>query len=161
MIMMRWDGHNLVPISKRWQEDADKKLVVGQLYPVTVEMQRSSKEHKFYFAAIKDAWANLREDIAATMPSPEHLRKWALIQAGYCTMTKLAFKTNAEAIAACAFIATLDTYAECGVNGNVAVIRRATSQSVKAMGKKEFQVSKGKVLDVISQLIGAEVKEAA
>lgn len=122
---------------------------------------RSPESHRHYFAAIKDAWANLREDIAATMPSAEHLRKWALIQAGYCTMTKLAFKTNAEAIAACAFIATLDTYAECGVNGNVAVIRRATSQSVKAMGKKEFQVSKGKVLDEISLLIGAPVREAA
>lgn len=122
---------------------------------------RSPETHRHYFACIADAWTNLREDVAETLPSPEHLRKWALIQAGYCTMTRMAFKTNAEAIAACAFIATLDTYAECGVSGNVAVIRRATSQSVKAMGKKEFQISKDKVLGVISQLIGAEVKEAA
>jgi hypothetical protein len=122
---------------------------------------RSAETHRHYFACIADAWANLREDVAATMPSPEHLRKGAMIQAGYCTMTKLAFKTNAEAIAACAFISALDTYAECGVNGTVAVIRRATSQSMKAMGKEEFQKSKEAVLGVISQLIGAEVKEAA
>lgn len=141
--------------------ECDKLLVIGEVTNWEQVHERSAKSHAHYFAVLADAWANLREDIAATMPSPEHLRKWALIQAGYCTMTKLAFKTNAEAIAACAFIATLDTYAECGVNGNVAVIRRATSQSVKAMGKKEFQISKGKVLDVISQLIGAEVREAA
>ena len=138
-----------------------KDIEVGTVAGWARQEHRSAESHRFYFAAIADAWANLREDVAATLPSAEHLRKWALIQSGYCAMTKLAFKTNAEAIAACAFISALDTYAECGVNGTVAVIRRATSQSMKAMGKEEFQKSKEAVLAVISQLIGAEVCEAA
>jgi hypothetical protein len=156
VIPLKYEGDNMFR-ALRPVKDMEPGTIAGWAR----QEHRSAETHKHYFSAIADAWANLREDVAATMPNPEALRKWALIQAGYCTMTKLAFKTNAEAIAACAFVSSLDTYAECGVNGTVAVISRATSQSMKSMGKDEFQKSKEAVLAVIGQLIGAELKEVA
>ena len=64
---------------------------------------------------------------------------------------------TATAIAAAALMQAMDTYAICQVEGRTVTVWRATSQSVRAMGAKEFAESKNKVLDFISQLIGADV----
>ena len=87
--------------------------IYGQGEIITVEevQERSAKSHAHYFAVITEAWRSLPEAIADDFPSAEHLRKRALIDAGYCTETRMAFKTNAEAIAAAAFVGTLDGYA--------------------------------------------------
>jgi hypothetical protein len=124
----------------------------------TVEV-RSGKSHRHYFAAVHQAWLNLPEHLVDEFPSSEHLRKYALIKSGFCTMTKLACKTNADAINVCSLMSKMDTYAICEVTGGVVTVRQAYSQSIPAMGRKLFQESKEEVFRVLSEMIGAPVTE--
>jgi len=124
----------------------------------TVEV-RSGKSHRHYFAAVHQAWLNLPEHLVDEFPSSEHLRKYALIKSGFCTMTKLACKTNADAINVCTLMSKMDTYAICEVTGGVVTVRQAYSQSIPAMGRKKFQESKDAVFRVLSELIGSTVTE--
>lgn len=138
---------------------ADKALVIGEVHRWEIVSDRSADSHRHYFAVLNEAWQNLPEALAMDFPSPEHLRKWALIQSGYCTMTKLAFRTNADAVKAAAVMQALDDYAEIGIHENAVVMRRATSQNMRAMNRTVFQESKDKVLQAISHLVGADVTE--
>lgn len=140
----------------------DKELVIGEMLTLEVVHQRSSETHRHLFACIKNAWDNLPEALAAEYPSPEHLRKWALIEIGHCTMTRMVFANNAEAMKAATLLCDIDGYAEIGVNGNAVVMRRAKSIAYRAVSRKDFKEIKDKVLTTLSQLIGADVaKEAA
>ena len=120
---------------------------------------RSAKSHRHFFAAVHQAWLNLPEHLVDEFPSSEHLRKYALIKSGFCTMTYLAFKTNADAINACALMSKMDSYSIIEVSGGVVTVRQAASQSIPAMGRKLFQESKTEVFRVLSELIGAPVSE--
>ena len=120
---------------------------------------RSPESHKHYFACIADAWGNLPEALADEHPSPEHLRHFALIKAGYCTETKVVCATNGDALALASYASKSDTFALVNIVGRVVTIWRAESQSVKAMGGKKFQESKEAVLRVISEMIGADAAQ--
>lgn len=121
--------------------------------------QRSHQTHNHYFAAIHDAWENLPEAISGEFPSPQHLRAYALIRTGHCTVNKMVCRTNRDAIEASAFIGKLDDFAVCDVAENVVTVYRAHSQSYKAMGRDLFRKSKEDVLGFLSQLIGADVAQ--
>ena len=120
---------------------------------------RSSESHRHYFACIADAWGNLPEALADEHPSPEHLRHFALIKAGYCTETRVVCATNGDALQLAAYVSKSDTFALVNVMGRVVTIWRAESQSVPAMGGKKFQESNTAVLDVISAMIGADAAQ--
>lgn len=142
---------------------ADKALVIGEVSRWEIASERSPESHRHLFAVIAEAHDNLPERLAEEFPSPEALRKWALIEAGHCTVTALAFANNQEAIRAAALMRELDAYAQIGVNDKAVVVRRAKSIAYMAVRKKkEFQALKDKVFAVLSQLVGADVaKEAA
>lgn len=118
---------------------------------------RTQKTHSHYFALIHDAWESLPEAISGEFPSPEHLRKYALIKAGFCTTHKMICAHNKAAIEASALVMDLDEFAICEVQQNIVSIYRAQSQSYKAMGRDVFQRSKERVLEVLSEMVGAEV----
>ena len=120
---------------------------------------RSSESHRHYFACIADAWGNLPEAMADEHPSPEHLRHFALIKAGYCTETKIVCATNGDALHLATYASKADTFALVNVMGRVVTIWRAESQSIPAMGGKKFQASKEAVLNVISAMIGADAAQ--
>ena len=160
MYPLRYLGEGGFQAPGAFAKKLDAALVVGEVLRWEQVPERSLKSHKFYFATIADAWANLPESLVDEFPSPEHLRKYALIKSGYCTTIKLVLPTNAEAVAACAFIQASDEFVICEPIGRVATISRASSQSMRAMGKKQFEESKSRVLDVISGLIGADATQA-
>ena len=120
---------------------------------------RSSESHRHYFACIADAWGNLPEALADEHPSPEHLRHFALIKAGYCTERKVVCATNSEALILASYSAEADKFALVNIMGRVVTIWRAESQSIPAMGGKKFQESKEAVLRVISAMIGADAAQ--
>jgi hypothetical protein len=137
----------------------DKALVIGEVLQWEQINSRSVESHKHYFAVIADAWANLPELWATALSSPEHLRKHCLIMAGYCTTIQIVCATNSDAVKACAQFKAMDTYCVCSINDRVATVSTAISQSVKAMGGKVFQQSKERVLQIISEIIGADATE--
>lgn len=148
----------MIPLP-RFGRLADRQYVIGETYRLDVSEERSRETHGHYFACVGEAWANMPEIHAGRWATPEHLRKWALIRAGFRTETQFIAKSKAEAIRLGFALKTLDDYAVVDVNGCVVTHAVAKSQSLKAMNSREFQESKSAVLDVISGLIGVDAAD--
>jgi len=164
-----WNGEAM-EVRKGFQRQADQQFVIGESYRLAPVEDRSEASHRHEFAWLREAWASLPFDLAMAHPTPEHLRKWALIQSGFCTITDYAcqFKTEARRLAASLRQQT-DEYALVIVDEENRAVRvvKPESQSRKAMGNARFKASKEAILDVVSGLIGvapavlAEQREAA
>src|SRR6185503_10225916 len=138
---------------------ADRQFVVGETYPMEVHEDRSRQSHQHYFAAIEDCWQNLPEAVAEEFPTSEHLRKYALIKAGYCERRSIVCPSPAEAERVAAFVKPIDEFALVEITGPVVTVYTAKSQSLRAMGKADFQKSKQAVLDILSAMVGVEASE--
>jgi hypothetical protein len=149
----RWNGEAM-EVVRGFQKRADAAFVVGEVYRLEPVEDRSAASHRHYFAAVNEAWANLPEDQASRFPTPEHLRKWALIQAGYFDRREITCASKAEALRVAAFVTPMDPYAVVAVSGAAVAVLTARSQSVRAMGKAEFQRSKDAVLAVLADMLG-------
>lgn len=152
-IPFTWDGEAMVPL-KRFHNLCDQQYTVGEVYRLGVLEARSQTSHSHYFAALNEAWKNLPEDIAERYPTPEHLRKWALIKAGYADERSIVCANKAEAQRVASFVKPMDDFAIVVVSEATIKVYTAQSQSVKAMSKGIFQKSKQEVLDIVSGLIG-------
>jgi len=152
-IAFTWDGDSMVPRHPRL---ADRHFVVGETYTLEPREDRSSASHRHYFAAIKEAHDSLPEEAADRLPSPEHLRKFCLIKAGYRDERSIVCSSKAEAQRLAAWVRPMDEFAIVAVQGATVIQWTAKSQSVRAMGKAEFEASKDAVLNVIASLIGTD-----
>lgn len=149
----RWDGKAMIP---RYPRHADRLYTVGQDYALLEHVETSSKSLRHEFAWLKDAWMNLPENLADQFPSPEHLRKRALIDAGFYTEQVIDAGTNAAALRVAAYAKHKDAFAYVVVRGPLVVERTAKSQSRRSMDRTEFQASKTALLETISAMIGVE-----
>jgi hypothetical protein len=154
-----WDGEAFVPRG-RFAAVADRHYVVGEVYPMIVQEDRSSVSHRHYFACINEVFKNLPDEMAVQFATAEHLRKWALVSTGWYEERRLVLSTSAEARKVAAFLRT-DDYAVISVAGCVVIERKAKSQSMRAMPKGGFQKSKTDVLDFLSNLIGVTTETLA
>lgn len=154
----RYDGDNFVPLRPK---TANKHFVVGEVYPFIVHEDRSAASHKQYFASLHEAWTQLPEWIGDLYPTPEHLRKRALIEAGYYDEEIIDCGSNKVAPSVSAAIRKRDDFALIQVRDHLVIIHTAKSQSMRAMGKKDFQASKAKVLEIVWGLCGHDAREAA
>jgi hypothetical protein len=157
-MIMQWDGEALKP-TRRFQKIADQRLVIGEVYRVDPEEERSIASHNHYFAAITEAWRNLPEDTGERYPTSEHLRKWALIKSGYRDERSIVCATKAEAMRVAAFVRPLDEYAVVIVSETVVLVYTAKSQSSRAMGREAFQVSKDAVINLLASLLNTTPKQ--
>lgn len=148
-----WDAGRSVMVPVR-RTVADKTYVDGEDYRLGVIEERSQNSHSHFFAALHDAWMNLPEDQAERWPTSEHLRKWALIKAGFADERSIVCASAAEAQRVAAFVKPMDGYALVTVFEACVRVYTAKSQSRKAMGAKDFQASKTAVLEIISAMIG-------
>ena len=153
-----WDGEAM-RIRPGFQRRADEAFCVGESYTLDVVEDRSAASHRHYFAAVHEAWANLPDDLAERYPTSEHLRKAALIRAGYRDERSFIASSRAEAIRMAAFLKPIDDFALVALNGTAVVVFTAKSQSMRAMGKKVFQDSKEAVLDALAELIGVKADD--
>lgn len=155
-IVYEWTGSAMTPVA-RFREVCQQYFEQGGRYRlVEMEESPSSRSRGQYFAALRDAWNNLPEDIAGDFRNVEHLRKWALIKCGYCHERNIVCADRDEALrVATEFTGDYDLVL---TQGNCVKIFEAASQSARAMGKKEFQASKQAVLDLVSSLIGVQTE---
>lgn len=150
--------HVMVPLA-RYAKVARRQFVLGEEYPLVVLETRSRASHSQYFAALADAFDNLPETIAARWPTAEHLRKWALIETGWCDEREVEFGSPLYAKRAALLLhQEFDEHARIYQpnNGTKLIIRRAKSQSAAAMAKAEFEASKRAVLELVEDMIGLE-----
>lgn len=159
MIRARVHGNAFVPIGPR-----PFVLTEGEIVYLTVDRERSEASHRHEFAWLRNAWENLPESLAGEpyASSPEHLRKYALIQCGYRDVREVVLSDDDDASRVLAFVRPLvDRYALIVTSGPVVRIYTARSQSRKAMGAKEFQESKTRIMDYIAGLLGVTAEELA
>lgn len=150
-----WDGEVMRPLRRR---RADAFYTVGERYILAPVSQRSDATHRHEFAWLREAWMSLPEHLAELphCASPEHLRKWALIRAGYSDSHTIVCSSKAEALRVAAFIRPIDEFAVVVTQGSTVTRYTAKSQSRRAMGAKDFQESKTKIMDVIARMLGVE-----
>ena len=155
----QWDGEIFTPVSDYWREQADRELVVGEVYMLTNKIPRSEKSHNHYFGCVAEAWEQLPEQFAADFPSPDHLRYRALIDLGYFNERILVASNATEAERIMKFMKSDVPNVVLSINHNVVIERTAKSQNLKEMDKKEFEQSKAEVLSYCSQLIGISIED--
>jgi hypothetical protein len=157
-VLAQWDGESFLT-AKRHRALCDKQFAVGEWYTVVTQEERSAVSHKHYFAALHEAWTNLPEEIASRFVDEDHLRKHALIRSGFYHERAHACATAEEAERFRAFLEPIDDYAIVTVDGTTVHHYTAKSQSVAAMGKADFQLSKQAVLDWVAGLIDVTTGE--
>jgi hypothetical protein len=138
----------------RFQEAFRENFVTDATYWLNVEPERSEKTHNHEFGWLSEAWKTLPDHLADQMPTSEHLRKRALIDAGYYTEQIIDVGSNAAALRVAAYARGEDQFAYVVVRGPIVAVRKAKSQSRRAMGAADFQASKTAILDLISSWIG-------
>lgn len=152
-----WTGDSFAPLP-RFARACDKEFVVHERYQMEAIEERSAVSHRHYFAALHDAWLNLPEGEAEQFPTSEHLRKWALIKSGFADERSVVCGSKAEARRVGSFVRGVDGYAIIIVHDATVKLYTAQSQSLKAMGKVQFQRSKQAVLDLVAGMIGTDTK---
>ena len=159
LIECAFDGRAFIPTTASHARRARDAFGEGEVVVMSVDAERSLRSHNHQFAQIEDYWRNL-PDRLAEMPfakSADTLRKHALIVTGYadCETIDAGSKAAAERVAA--YLSRLATQAHgyCIVKVSGPGVRCFTphSQSVRAMGSKEFQESKTKVMEWIEDLL--------
>lgn len=153
-----WDGEAM-RIRPSFQRQADDLFCIGETYTLAPVEDRSAASHRHYFAAINEVWQNVPEHLAGEFPTAEHLRKKALIRAGYRDERTFVCSSKAEAVRLAAFLRPVDDYAIVSVSGSTVVQWTAKSQSMRAMGKADFQKSKDDVLEALADMIGVRTEE--
>lgn len=155
-LVYEWTGAVMAPLNRR---AAERQYEIGEQYTLDVREDRSAAAHNHEFAWLHEAWLNLPESLADTYASPEHLRKRALIAAGYYDEEIVDVGSKAGALRVAASFRRVDDFAAVVTRGTVVVIRRAKSQSRRAMDRKTFNVSKAAIMDVIAGMLGVERSE--
>ncbi len=149
----RWTGEAFEPLPA-FRKAADREYVVGAVYRLEEVQERSMKSHGHEFAFLGEAWRNLPEALADQFPSPEHLRKAALVETGWYDETVVDVGSKAGALRVAAYARSKSEFAAVVTRGPIVVIREAKSQSRRAMTPADFQKSKSDVLDWVARLIG-------
>ena len=148
-----WTGEAWT-IQPRFAKLADKHFVIGETRMMVPHEDRSMASHGHYFASVNEAWQNLNEADTERFPTPNHLRAYALIHAGYRDESSIVCASHAEALRVAAWARPANDLDIVVVVGNVVRRWRAQSQSFRAMGKERFQASKTAVLDFLADMIG-------
>lgn len=159
-MVFTWNGEAM-EVLPRFAREADKRFVIGERYALDEIQERSAKSHAHFFASVHEAWANMPETIAAQWATPEHLRKFCLVKAGYHDHRSIVARSRAEAQRLAAFIRPMDDFAIVTVNECVVDVYTAKSQSHRAMGKQEFAKSKEAVLQILDDLLSVGRGETA
>lgn len=138
---------------------AHRQYKEGEVYQLEPQEERSKKSEAHYFAAIKEVWGNLDEELIEKIPTPEILRKYALIKKGYRNERSISSPSSEEAQKVAVFAKSRDEFSIIIVAGCLVTIYTAESQSRSEMGKDRFQKSKNDVLILLAGLIGVTVED--
>lgn len=155
-LAMRWEGDVMRPLNPK---AADRQYVVGEVYNLEHREERSAASHRAYFASLNDAFDNLPHDLAERWPTVDHFRRYVLIRTGYRDERTIIASSKAEARRIAAFIKPMDEFAVVSVHDAAVVVWTAKSQSMRAMGKAEFNASKDAVLNFVAEMIGVEPQQ--
>lgn len=151
-VAYQWTG-DAMAVVPRFAKLADEQFVIGEHYVLVPHEERSMASHGHYFVLVNEAWRNLPESYGDRWPTADHLRKWALIKAGFRDERSFACSSKAEARRMAAFLKPMDDYAVVIVSEALVIVYTAKSQKLTHMGKAVFQASKDAVLEILAELL--------
>lgn len=152
--LFTWDGCVMVPRSLKL---AQSRFTVAGDYLLAEVQDRSVKSHDHEFAWLAEAWKSLPEHMADPYPTADHLRKRALVQAGFYDETITDAGSNAAALRMAATIRAREEFALVFVRGAFVIIRDPKSQARGAMDREEFQRSKTAIMEIVAEMLGVPV----
>lgn len=155
-IPMRWGDDGALHPLPRFAKMADQHYVVGDVHLVAEIEERSEKSHRHEFSWLREAWLSLPESLADQYPTTEHLRKRALIDAGFYNEQIIDCGSQAAALRVASFARGEDDFALVITRGPLVVVRKAKSQSKRAMKPDEFQRSKTALMETVAAMIGVK-----
>lgn len=150
-VIFVWDGDVMVPLP-RFRKRCDELYAVHEEYPLVVLENRNMASHNHYFAALSEGHENLAEEFAGKYPTPEHLRAWALVEAGFYDEREYEMDTPQDAKRLALMLRTKEPLARLTIKGSTVVERVPKSQSTAAMKKQEFEESKNAVLAIVAAM---------
>lgn len=132
---------------------AQKRYEEGRVYRFDVEEIQSERSRGHYYATLRDLWGSIPERYGDRWPTPEHLRKYALIATGHFSQRVFSLTDQTSALRLASYIKSKDEFAVVLVTDSTVTEYTAKSQSPSAMGHKLFQQSKTDCLDYVNHLI--------
>jgi hypothetical protein len=127
----------MIPANRYWAGRAAKQFVAGQRYYMAEDLEASSKSKRFFFAAIRQLWQNLPDDLHREYPTVEHLRKKLMLRLGFFKQRSFPCASRQEALQLRTWLREKDEYAILIVDG--AVLIETTAESITAMTKARFK----------------------
>lgn len=159
VIPCKWSGEAFEPLP-RFHNIVNASFVVGEIYTLVPTEERSHRSHNHYFAALGEAWQNLPEGIGSQFDSVEHFRARGLIENGFYNQREFVCSSRAEAERLVKFMRNGGGFAVYSMVAATVIERTPKSQSLKAMGRADFQQSKQAVLDWAWSLVGISPETA-
>lgn len=149
-----WKDGALVPATSYQLKRCAEHFQDGARYFVAEHKERSGAWHRAYFAQVNEAHTNLPEGMDADFPTPDHLRKFALIKCGYHHKVAHRFSSEGDATKAAIFARSDDDFSVVTVEGCMVTRYTAKSQDYRHMDKHEFRQSAEAVLAYVWDLVG-------
>ena len=118
----------------------------------------SDPARRRYFAHIRDVWDSLPDHRRELHLTPKHLRKWALVKAGYCDTNIVNCGSKRAAIEVAAMAKRLDTFCVTDIRGSVVVIHTALSQTKRMQPRKIFLECAAAVERVLDDMIDRKAR---
>jgi len=157
-VVFIWNGEQMIPLP-RFKRLCDQQFAINEEYPLAILEGRSLASHNHYFAWLHEAFDNLAEEYAQEFPTPEHMRAWALVQAGYATESNFVLDTAKDARQMAIALRKTSPLAVIKVSGNVVKHFEAESQSMATMKKDRFEESKAKVIEIVAAMARTTPRE--
>jgi hypothetical protein len=122
---------------------------------ISGDYMSSDPARRFFFAALRDAHANLRDEHLQLWPNPEIMRKHCLIAIGYCDqVTVICTKATAPQIANT--FRLLNQYCVAKITNDIVTVYTAKTMARRALPKKQFLEVARRVFDHIAQTTGID-----
>lgn len=150
-----FSGGHFIPLASHKRYVADT-YGDGEVVTLSLVEERSPQSHRFYFSVVNKAFENLPEDLADRFRSANHLRKIALIRAGYRSEITINFDTVEDAQKAGTVLQAIDDFAIVSVYGTSVTRWEAETQETRVMGRERFEASKNAVFNVLAEMIGVD-----
>lgn len=154
-----WLENAMVPASALWLRKCQERFGEGVEYVFEEVHEKSERSRRHFHALVREAWLSLPDKIAGDFATPDHLRKYCTIKAGFHDKRSIHCESVAEARKVASFIRPMDEYAIVTTTENVVTVW--TAKSTTGMRHAEFQDHKDKVLDVIAAMIQVEPETLA
>lgn len=137
----------------RFMRLCERQFELEDDYPLGPAENAPSRGRAAIFATVHDVWDNL-PDTQKAFPSEEHLRKTALVKAGWADHSQTILDTPGDAKKFGVMVRKVDAYAIITISGNVVDVWTARSIATGRITSEEFKPVKLRALKWLDSLVG-------